>query len=43
MKPLRTCEEEPKSFTAVVKEFENEVDQIDDGKLNIRDNDHDSA
>ncbi|VDQ17863.1 unnamed protein product [Trichobilharzia regenti] len=38
------CEEEPKSSTAVIKEFDNdEVDQIDDGKLNICDNDHDSA
>nr|CAH8821141.1 unnamed protein product [Trichobilharzia regenti] len=44
MKPLNICEEEPKLSTSVIKEFENdEVDQIDDGKLNICDNDHDSA
>nr|CAH8848044.1 unnamed protein product [Trichobilharzia regenti] len=41
---LGICEEEPKSSTSVIEEFENdEVDQIDDGKLNICDNDHDSA
>ncbi|VDP96233.1 unnamed protein product [Trichobilharzia regenti] len=44
IKPLRIHEEECTSSTAVIKEFENdEVDQIDDGKLNISDNDHDSA
>ncbi|VDQ16117.1 unnamed protein product [Trichobilharzia regenti] len=44
IKPFMICEEEPKLSTSVLKEFEiNEVDQIDDGKLNIRDNDHDSA
>nr|CAH8842410.1 unnamed protein product [Trichobilharzia regenti] len=44
MKSLGICEEEPKSSNAVIKEFEiDEVDQIDDGKLNICDNDHDSA
>nr|CAH8849567.1 unnamed protein product [Trichobilharzia regenti] len=44
IKSLGICEEEPKSSTAVNKEFENdEVDQIDDGKLNICDNDDDSA
>ncbi|VDQ08269.1 unnamed protein product [Trichobilharzia regenti] len=38
--PVRICEEEPKLSTAVSKEFENdEVDQIDDGKVNICDND----
>ncbi|VDQ16235.1 unnamed protein product [Trichobilharzia regenti] len=43
IKPLRICEE-PKSSTAIIEEFENdEVDQIDDGKVNICDNDHDSA
>ncbi|VDQ05814.1 unnamed protein product [Trichobilharzia regenti] len=36
-------EVEPKSSTAVIKEFENEVDQIDNGKVDICDNDHDSA
>nr|CAH8831713.1 unnamed protein product [Trichobilharzia regenti] len=40
IKPLRICEEEPKLSTSVIKEFEN--DEID-GKLNIRDNDHDGA
>ncbi|VDQ15128.1 unnamed protein product [Trichobilharzia regenti] len=39
---MRICEEEPKS-SAVNKEFENEVDQIDHGKVNICDNGHDSA
>ncbi|VDQ03939.1 unnamed protein product [Trichobilharzia regenti] len=35
---------QPKSSTDVIKEFENdEVDQIDDNKLNICDNVHDSA
>nr|CAH8853174.1 unnamed protein product [Trichobilharzia regenti] len=44
IKSLGICEEEPKMSTAVNKEFENdEVDQIDDGKLNIRDNDHDTS
>ncbi|VDQ04997.1 unnamed protein product, partial [Trichobilharzia regenti] len=44
VEPLRICEEEPKSPTAVIKEFEiDEVDQIDDGKLNICDNDHDTS
>nr|CAH8868212.1 unnamed protein product [Trichobilharzia regenti] len=44
IKPLGICEEEPKSFTSVNKEFENdEVDQINGGKVNICDNDHDSA
>ncbi|VDQ11682.1 unnamed protein product, partial [Trichobilharzia regenti] len=40
IKPLRICKEEPKSPTAVIKEFEN--DELD-GKLNICDNDHDST
>nr|CAH8869874.1 unnamed protein product [Trichobilharzia regenti] len=40
MKSFGICEEEPKSSTAVNKEFEN--DEID-GKVNIHDNDHDSA
>nr|CAH8838386.1 unnamed protein product [Trichobilharzia regenti] len=44
IKSLGICGEEPKSSTAVNKEFENDkVDQIDDGKLNICDNDHDRA
>ncbi|VDQ09610.1 unnamed protein product [Trichobilharzia regenti] len=44
IKPLRICEEEPKSSTTLVKGVENdEVDQIDDGKMDIFDNDHDSA
>nr|CAH8853476.1 unnamed protein product [Trichobilharzia regenti] len=44
IEPLMICEVEPKLSTSVIKEFENdEVDQIDDGKLNICDNDHDSA
>nr|CAH8820304.1 unnamed protein product [Trichobilharzia regenti] len=40
IKPLRICEEEPKLSTSVIKEFEN--DEID-GKVNIRDNDHDTS
>ncbi|VDQ13002.1 unnamed protein product [Trichobilharzia regenti] len=44
IKPLRTCEREPKSSTSVIKKFENdEVDQIDDGEVNICENNHDSA
>ncbi|VDQ10555.1 unnamed protein product [Trichobilharzia regenti] len=44
IKPLRIYEEEPKSSTAVIKDFENdEVDQRDGGKVNICKNDHDSA
>ncbi|VDQ08858.1 unnamed protein product [Trichobilharzia regenti] len=44
IKPSRICEEELKSSTAVIKEFANDkVDQIDDGKVDIRDSDHDSA
>ncbi|VDQ13503.1 unnamed protein product [Trichobilharzia regenti] len=43
-KPLRICEEEPKSPTDLINEFEyDKVDQIDYGKVNIYDNDHDSA
>uniref|UniRef100_A0AA85IQZ5 Uncharacterized protein n=1 Tax=Trichobilharzia regenti TaxID=157069 RepID=A0AA85IQZ5_TRIRE len=34
------CEEEPKLSTSVIKEFEN--DEVD-GKVNIRDNDHDTS
>nr|CAH8825351.1 unnamed protein product [Trichobilharzia regenti]CAH8830851.1 unnamed protein product [Trichobilharzia regenti]CAH8857272.1 unnamed protein product [Trichobilharzia regenti]CAH8869630.1 unnamed protein product [Trichobilharzia regenti]CAH8870040.1 unnamed protein product [Trichobilharzia regenti] len=40
VKPLMICEEEPKLSTSVIKEFEN--DELD-GKLDICDNDHDSA
>ncbi|VDQ16426.1 unnamed protein product [Trichobilharzia regenti] len=41
---VRIHEEESKSSTAVIKEVKNDdVDQIDDGKVNICDNDHDSA
>nr|CAH8826772.1 unnamed protein product [Trichobilharzia regenti] len=40
IEPLRICEEEPKLSTSVIKEFEN--DELN-GKLNICDNDHDSA
>nr|CAH8870794.1 unnamed protein product [Trichobilharzia regenti] len=37
------CEEEPKLSASVIKDFDNnEVDQRDDGKFNIRDNDDDS-
>ncbi|VDP96322.1 unnamed protein product [Trichobilharzia regenti] len=44
IKPLSICDEEPKSSTAVIKDLENdEADHIDDGKVNICDNDHDSA
>ncbi|VDQ15658.1 unnamed protein product [Trichobilharzia regenti] len=44
IKPLMICEEEAKSSTAVIKEFENDgVDQMDDGKVNNFDNDHDIA
>ncbi|VDQ12938.1 unnamed protein product [Trichobilharzia regenti] len=44
IKPLGICEEEPKFSTAVINEFENhEVDWIDDGKVNVCDNDHDGA
>nr|CAH8848614.1 unnamed protein product [Trichobilharzia regenti] len=39
-KPFRICEEEPKLSTSVIKEFEN--DEVD-GKVNIRDNDHDTS
>ncbi|VDQ14538.1 unnamed protein product [Trichobilharzia regenti] len=40
IKPLRICEKKPKLSTSVIKEFENaEVD----GKVNIRDNDHDTS
>nr|CAH8838266.1 unnamed protein product [Trichobilharzia regenti] len=40
IKPFRICEEEPKLSTSVIKEFEN--DEVD-GKVNIRDNDHDTS
>ncbi|VDQ17480.1 unnamed protein product [Trichobilharzia regenti] len=40
IKPFRICEEEPKLSTSVIKEFEN--DELD-GKVNIRDNVHDSS
>ncbi|VDQ07913.1 unnamed protein product [Trichobilharzia regenti] len=44
MKSLGTCEEKPNLSTVVIKKFENdEVDQIDDGKLNNCDNDHDTS
>ncbi|VDQ17188.1 unnamed protein product, partial [Trichobilharzia regenti] len=44
IKPLGICEEEPKLSTSVTKRVENDgVDQTDDIKLNICDNDHDSA
>ncbi|VDQ02671.1 unnamed protein product [Trichobilharzia regenti] len=44
IKPIRICEEESKLSTVAIKEFENdEVDQIDDGKVDVCDNDHDSA
>ncbi|VDQ03266.1 unnamed protein product [Trichobilharzia regenti] len=43
-KPFRICEEEPKSSTAIIKEFANdEVDQTNSGKVDICDNDQDSA
>ncbi|VDP96822.1 unnamed protein product [Trichobilharzia regenti] len=43
-KPLMICEEERKLSTSVIKEFEiDQVDQIDDGKLNICDNDDDTS
>ncbi|VDQ13587.1 unnamed protein product [Trichobilharzia regenti] len=42
--PVRIYEEEPKSSTSVIKEVESdEVDQIDASKLNICDNDNESA
>ncbi|VDQ17628.1 unnamed protein product [Trichobilharzia regenti] len=42
IKSLRICEEELKLSAAANKQFENdEVDQIDDGKVNICGNDHD--
>nr|CAH8848978.1 unnamed protein product [Trichobilharzia regenti] len=40
IKHFRICEEEPKLSTSVIKEFEN--DEVD-GKVNIRDNDHDTS
>ncbi|VDP96160.1 unnamed protein product [Trichobilharzia regenti] len=44
IKNLRICEEEPKSSTAVNKEFANdEVDQTNGGKVDISDSGHDSA
>ncbi|VDP96123.1 unnamed protein product [Trichobilharzia regenti] len=44
IKPLRTCGEEPKLSTAVIKEFENdEVNHTNGGKVDICDNDHCSA
>nr|CAH8861279.1 unnamed protein product [Trichobilharzia regenti] len=44
IKSLGICEKEPKLSTSVIEEFEiDEVDQIDDDKLNIRDNDHDTS
>nr|CAH8851527.1 unnamed protein product [Trichobilharzia regenti] len=44
IKHLGICEEEPKLSTCVIKEFEIDgVDQIDDGKVNIRDNDDDTS
>ncbi|VDQ16320.1 unnamed protein product [Trichobilharzia regenti] len=43
IKPFRICEEEPKSSTAVIKEFENEVNHIDGGKVDICGNGHGRA
>ncbi|VDQ12968.1 unnamed protein product [Trichobilharzia regenti] len=44
MKALSICEKEPKLSTAVIKEFANdEFDHTNRGKVNICDNDHDSA
>ncbi|VDQ02679.1 unnamed protein product [Trichobilharzia regenti] len=44
MKPLGIYEEEPKSSTAVIKEFANdEVDHTNGGEVDIRDSDHDKA
>nr|CAH8872798.1 unnamed protein product [Trichobilharzia regenti] len=40
IKPSMICEEEPKLSTSFIKEFEN--DKVD-GKVNIRDNDHDTS
>ncbi|VDQ09672.1 unnamed protein product [Trichobilharzia regenti] len=43
IKPLRICEEEPKLFAAVIKEFENdEVVHTNEGKVDICDSGHDS-
>nr|CAH8865278.1 unnamed protein product [Trichobilharzia regenti] len=39
IKPFRICEEETKLSTSVIKEFE--IDEVD-GKVNIRDDDHDT-
>ncbi|VDP95560.1 unnamed protein product [Trichobilharzia regenti] len=42
IKPVRICEKEPKSFTAVIKEFENdEVDQTNGDKVDVCDDGHD--
>ncbi|VDQ08341.1 unnamed protein product [Trichobilharzia regenti] len=44
IKPLGICEEEPKSSSAVVKEFENdEVNHTNGGEVDICDNGHDRA
>ncbi|VDQ13618.1 unnamed protein product [Trichobilharzia regenti] len=44
IKPFRISEEEPKSSAVIIEEFENdEVDHTNGGKVNICDNDHDSA
>ncbi|VDQ14623.1 unnamed protein product, partial [Trichobilharzia regenti] len=44
IKPSRIHEEESKTSTAVIEEFVNdEVDHTNGGKVNICDNDHDSA
>uniref|UniRef100_A0AA85K4N2 Uncharacterized protein n=1 Tax=Trichobilharzia regenti TaxID=157069 RepID=A0AA85K4N2_TRIRE len=40
IKPSMICEDEPKLSTSVIKEFEN--DEVD-GKVNIRENDHDTS
>ncbi|VDQ14182.1 unnamed protein product, partial [Trichobilharzia regenti] len=41
---IRICEEGPKSSTALIKEFENdEVVHTNGGKVDVCDNDHDSA
>ncbi|VDQ06360.1 unnamed protein product [Trichobilharzia regenti] len=44
IKHLRIYEEERKLSTALIEEFENdEVDQIDDGKEDVCDSDHEST
>ncbi|VDP98963.1 unnamed protein product, partial [Trichobilharzia regenti] len=40
MKPLWICEKEPKLSASVIKEFDSDET---DGKVNIRDNDHDTS